>query len=213
MTPKHHSILIMIEKYRIQSLNKRNCKEAAVLRFEDQESGFLPSMGMKFYTELLKATCDSKWGFGIVCKDNNETTAGFICACIDLKKYYRDVIIRRGIILSFWAFLKLLRHPNLIIGLFQHLNNHTRGFYNDVKAEWLIMVVERNYRGTGIGKKLTSSLIYEYKKRGIKKFNSTVRSENKISCHIHEKFGFQFIGTFESHDEKMNRYRYNIFNG
>lgn len=204
---------IIMQKYRIQSLNKRDCKEAAALRFENEEWGFLPSMGMKFYTELLKATCDSKWGFGIVCKDNNETTAGFVCACIDINKYYREVIIKRGIILVFLAFLKLLRYPRLIIGSFQHLNNHTRGFYNDVKAEWLIMVVKRNYRGQGIGKKLTSSLISEYRKRGVKKFNSTVRTDNMISCHIHEKVGFQFIGRFESHDEKMNRYRYEIVNG
>lgn len=112
--------------------------------------------------------------------------------------------------MTFWASLELLRQPKLIWGLVQYLNYPGRVPCDHIKAEWLTLVIRREYRNKGIGKKLTALLIDEYMRRGVKQFKSTVPSNNKISCLIHDKFGFQLLGTFELHGERINVYVYNI---
>jgi len=71
------------------------------------------------------------------------------------------------------------------------------------------MVIRREYRSKGIGKRITISLIDEYRRRGVTQFKSTVPSNNKISCLIHDSFGFQLLGKFKLHGECMNIYAYN----
>jgi GNAT superfamily N-acetyltransferase len=200
----------MDEGFKFRTLKKEDCKEVARIRFEVQEMGFLPSMGIRFYTEILKGTCASKWGFGVVCTDSEERIAGFVCASIHLQKYYRDVILRRGVFLAFWAFLRVLRQSELLKGLLQYFGNPGRDPYSHVKAEWLTMVVGKDYRGKGLGRKLTLSVIDEYRRRGVEEFLSTVPSDNRISCSMHDKYGFELLGTFESHGIRLNVYRYSI---
>jgi len=200
----------MIEVFRVRPLKKEDCKETARIRFEAQEWGFLPSMGIAFFAELLKGTCESKWGFGIACVDSKERIVGFVYATTDLQKYYRNILLNRGIVLAFWAFLRLLRQPKLTWGLLQYFSYPGRIPCDHIKAEWLTLVVRREYRNKGIGKRLTLSLIDEYRRRGVKQFKSTVPSNNKISCLIHDRFGFQLLGTFELHGERINVYGYNI---
>ena len=198
----------MVEEFRFRSLKKTDCKEAAVMRFEAQEWGFLPSMGTSFLAELFKATCDSKWGFGIVCEDNKGRIAGFVYATTNLQNYYIDILLRRGTVLLFWAFLRLLRQPGLALGLLQYISYPGRVPYSHIKAEWLTMVIRREYRGKGIAKRITISLIDEYRRRGITQFKSTVPSNNRISCLIHDSFGFQLLGKFKLHGECINIYAY-----
>jgi len=201
--------MAMVEEFRIRKLRKEDCQEAAQIRFEVQEMDFLPSLGIRFYTEWLKGTCESKWGFGLVCTDSEERIAGFICASVHLPKYYRDIIFRRGIFLAFWSFLKVLRQPKLLLGLLEYLDVSEKAACSRVNAELITYVVGKNYRGRGLGNKLITSLIDEFRRRGVKEFLSTVSSDNIISCLIHEKNGFKLLGTFELHGQK-NLYKYSL---
>ena len=180
------------------------------MRLEAQEWGFLPSMGVEFYNEILKGTSESKWGFGTVCIDCEERILGFIYAATDLQKYYKDILLRRGIKLAFWALIRLLKQPKLIWGLLKYFRYPAIVPYNYIKAEWLTMVVRKESRNKGIAKKLTLSLIDEYRRRGVRQFRSTVASNNKIICMIHDRFGFQPLGTFELNGERINMYVYNL---
>lgn len=196
--------------FNIRSLKKKDCREVARIRFEIQEWGFLPSLGVNFLTELLKGTCESKWGLGIACLDKKGEIAGFVFATTDLKKYYRDILLRRGALMVFFAFLKLLQKPDLIHGIIQYLVYPDKMSRDTIKAEWLTMVVREEYRNKRIGNILTSSLIEEFRKRGIKQFKSTVASKNEISCRIHDRYGFKFMRTFKLHGEEINVYKYTI---
>lgn len=202
--------MIMSGEYRLRPLEKSDCKEAAAIRLDSMEWGFLPALGVGFYSELLKATCDSKFGFGIICEDKSERMAGFVCAATHLLKYQMEIIIRRGFFLVLRSLRKVVMEPQTASGLFQYLRYPQKMPCKKVKAEWLTMVVRKEYRGQGIGKKLTFSLIDEYEKRGIKQFISTVPSNNKISCAIHEDFGFRIWGTFNLHGDCLNIYVYDI---
>jgi L-amino acid N-acyltransferase YncA len=199
----------MDEEFKIRKLRNEDCKEAARIRFEVQEMDFLPSLGINFYIEWLKGTCESKWGFGLVCIDSEERIAGFVCASTHLQKYYRDIILRKGIFLAFWSSVRVLAQPRLLGGLLQYSGDSEKNSLSLVKAEWLTMVVAEKYRGKGLGKKLTTAVIEEYKKSGVEEFLSTVSSDNIISCSIHEKNGFELLGTFELHGRK-NLYKYSL---
>lgn len=200
----------MSEEFRFRPLKKADCREAAAIRLETKEWGFLPAMGEAFYTELLLATCESKYGFGIICEDQKEKIVGFVCASTNLQKYHLEIILRRGILLIFRAFISLSRQPRLVSGLIQYLSYPHKMPYKHINAEWLTMVVRKEYRDKGIGKKITSSLINEYRRRGVKQFKSTVPSNNRISCAIHKSFGFRFLGTFGLHGDYINIYVYNL---
>jgi ribosomal protein S18 acetylase RimI-like enzyme len=199
-----------IEGFNIRNLKKEDCKEAALIRFEEQKKGFLPAMGLKFYTEILKGTCGSKWGFGKVCINHNKKIIGFIFAATDLKKYYMNLLLRRGIFLSFFALLRVLRNPKLILGMIPYLLYSKRVPFGHIKAEWLTMMVRSEYRDRGVGKELTFSLTNEFRKRNVTRYKSTVPSNNIISCSLHEQFGFQLLGTFDLGGEMMNIYNYEI---
>lgn len=196
--------------FRFRPLEESDCKEAAAIRLNATEWGFLPVMGETFYCELLKATCKSKFGFGIICEDQDAKMAGFVCAATHIKKYQREIIIRRGMLLIFRALSRIFRQPQLISGLFQYLRYPQKMPCKDVNAEWLTMVIRKEFRGRGIGTNFTAALIEEYKKRGVKQFISTVPSNNEISCAIHKSFGFWFRGTFILNDNSMNIYVYDI---
>jgi GNAT superfamily N-acetyltransferase len=200
----------MIEEHRVRPLVKEDCRQASKIRFEAQEWGFLSSMGVEFYSKILEGTSESKWGFGIVCLDGEEKILGFVYGATDLHKYYRDILFRKGIRLACMAFMELLKQPHLIWGLLKYFTYPERIPYKNIKAEWLTMVVGKNYRNKGIAKKLTRALIDEYRRRGVTQFRSTVSSNNKITCMIHDKFKFQFIGTFKLMGERINIYRYNV---
>ena len=201
----------MTEEFRIRKLRKEDCQRVARIRFEVQEMDFLPSLGIRFYVEWLKGTCESKWSFGLVCinVDNEESIAGFLCASIDLQKYYRDIILRKGLFLAFWSAVRILVRPQLLSGLLQYSGDSRKNSLSPVKAELLTLVVAEKYRGKGLGNKLTLALIDEYRKRGVKEFLSTVSSDNIISCSIHEKNGFELLGTFDLHGKK-NLYKYSL---
>ena len=85
----------------------------------------------------MKGTCGSKWGFGKVCINNNKRIIGFIFAATDLKKYYINILLRRGIFLSFFALLRVLRNPKLILGMIPYLLYSKRVPFGYIKAEWL----------------------------------------------------------------------------
>jgi RimJ/RimL family protein N-acetyltransferase len=200
----------MFEEFRFRPLKIKDCRKVAAIRLEAKEWGFLPAMGEAFYTELMKATCESKYGFGIVCIDKKEEIAGFVCAAIHLQKYYLEIILRRGIILVFRALMRLIRQPKLIAGLIQYFRYPQKTPYKYIKAEWLTMIVKKEYRNMGIGKKITFELIEEYRRKGVIQFKSTVPSDNRISCAIHDQFGFKFLQTFELSGVNINIYIYNL---
>ena len=194
--------------YKIRLLEKKDCEKAARLRITAQEWGFLPAMGLQFQIEILKGTSESKWGFGIVCIEENEKIIGMVYAATNLQKFYKSIFLRRGAKLSLIAILKLVQNPKLLIGIIQYFIYPQKVPFKHIKAEWLSMVVDSEYREKGIGKKLTLALIDEYNKRKITQFKSTVSNKNTITCGLHEKIGFEFLGNFSLCDEQIRIYKY-----
>lgn len=195
--------------FRIELLKEEQCEEAASVRFEERELSFLPSLGVNFLIEVLKSTAKSKWGFGLVCLEG-EKLVGLSLVATDLKKYYLDILFRRGIFLAFWGLMELVKNKNLIKRTFDYFLFPIKIPYHDIKAQWLTLIIKKEYRNKGIGRKLTLSLIEEFKRRNVKKFKSTVFLYNKVSRLMHHKYGFKSLGTFQFDKEQLELYIYNI---
>jgi GNAT superfamily N-acetyltransferase len=167
-------------------------------------------MGLSFQTEILKGTCESKWGFGLICVGEKEEILGVVYAATNLTRYYRSIFLRRGPMLAWWALLRILKRPKLLHGLVQYFVYPAMLPFKEIEAEWLTMVVDREHRNRGIAKALMASLIEEYRKRTIKKFRSTVAIRNTITCRLHDKFGFTLLGTFPLCGDRINIYKYEL---
>jgi len=194
----------------ICSLRKEDCTDAAELRFEADEWGLLPLLGKGFFAEILRATCDSKWGFGMVCVNTERRIAALIVASLDIQKYYYDIIMRRGPMLAFKGLIELMRNPKLVYTLYGYFNYSGNVPQHGIPAEWLTLVVRKQYRGRRLGQMMTQALIQEYRKRGVKRFRSTVNSANIVSCHLHDISGFHLLETVSILGQSLNVYKYDI---
>ena len=67
------------------------------------------------------------------------------------------------------------------------------------------LYVKEKYQGQGIGKKLMESLIIEGKKVGLHTIIARITQGNKLSIHLHEKFGFEHIGIMKEVGQKFGK--------
>ncbi len=196
--------------FEIRNLSQSDCKEVTSIRFGALDWGILPLLGEGFYEEILKGTCETKWGFGKVCVEENGGIAGFIVASTDIGRYYNDIFMRRGLYLMIKGGFGLIKNYRRLGDLMGYLNYSGKIPTHGIPAEWLTMVVNDKYRGMGLANLLTGALIDEYKKRGIAEFRSTLDSRNVKSCSLHEKFGFLLLEQVSLLGQIMNVYKYQI---
>lgn len=64
------------------------------------------------------------------------------------------------------------------------------------------IVIDETYRGRGLGKKLTETLLLEGEKSGIRAFTLEVRAGNERAIHIYEQLGFVQEGIRRNFYEK-----------
>lgn len=64
------------------------------------------------------------------------------------------------------------------------------------------IVIDETYRGRGLGKKLTETLLLEGEKNGIRAFTLEVRAGNERAIHIYEQLGFVQEGIRRNFYEK-----------
>ena len=75
--------------------------------------------------------------------------------------------------------------------------------YSDT-AEISLYVTEK-YQGKGIGKKLMVSIINEGRKSGLHAIIARITQGNKLSIHLHEKFGFKHVGIMKEVGQKFGK--------
>ena len=67
------------------------------------------------------------------------------------------------------------------------------------------LYVKEKYQGRGIGKKLMESIIIEGKKVGLHAIIARITEGNKLSIHLHDKFGFEHIGVMKEVGKKFGK--------
>lgn len=70
----------------------------------------------------------------------------------------------------------------------------------------LSIYVDRNYRRNGVATSLMQAILEEARNRSdIHSIISVITSENTVSIHLHERFGFTYCGTMKEMGRKFGR--------
>jgi len=67
------------------------------------------------------------------------------------------------------------------------------------------LYVKEKYQGKGIGKKLMESILKEGEKVGLHAIIARITQGNKLSVHLHKKFGFKHIGVMKEVGQKFGK--------
>ncbi|MFP4661859.1 MAG: N-acetyltransferase family protein [Halanaerobiales bacterium] len=70
----------------------------------------------------------------------------------------------------------------------------------------LSIYIDEGQRGKGIGNKLMCSIIDHVRKTDCHTIISRIAGENEVSIYLHEKYGFELIGTMKEVGYKFGRY-------
>ena len=74
------------------------------------------------------------------------------------------------------------------------------GTYKDDRKEWNVMAIytKKEFRGLGLGKKLMSGILNEFKKIGVKKVFLAVNTHQIAAIALYKKFDFKVINTIKN---------------
>lgn len=70
----------------------------------------------------------------------------------------------------------------------------------------LSIYIDPTYQGKGIGKELMKRSLLKAEEEGYKTVLSLITSENEKSIKLHEKYGFELVGTMKKVGFKFNRW-------
>ena len=102
------------------------------------------------------------------------------------KKYFKDNIVKKN------GFVDVAEYNNKIIGylvgnLSERLSHRKAAKY----AELENMIIEKKFRGKGIGRKLTKDFISWCKKNKVNYISVTASAKNKDAISLYKKSGFK----------------------
>lgn len=174
--------------------------EIANIHKQEISDGFLATFSNNFLVLLYKTIATSKYSFLYVYK-NNDNVLGFICGCTDTQRLYLDFIKRTGFKTVLYIIPKLFS-PKTIVKIFETLVYPNREVNRDLpESEILNFCVSGRTQGKGIGKKLFSSLIEEFKSLGISEIK-IVTGQNQVSAQrFYEKIGARKVADIQIHKE------------
>lgn len=167
--------------------------------------GFLPELGKQFLEKFYSISLTIDEIFLFVVKENGQIV-GFVSGISNPKGLYKK-IIRKDMVGFSWIFLKyFLKHPTNIIKLVKIL---LYPGFSESTPELLSIAVSRQHQMKGIGRKLFTQTVDEFKSRGFDEFKISVY-ERLAANGFYKKIGCQKIQTFPFLGESMNYYMYKI---
>jgi len=188
----------------IKKLTSQDINQVAKLH-RRQLPGFLSELGEEFLGKFYKVSLGIPEIFTLVEKRNGQMIA-FACCAESAKDLYGKIIFRD--ILSFgMIFLRyFITHIKDSVKLVKTLSYP--GFRDDI-PELLTIAVKKEHQGKGIGRKLFTAAVEEFRKRGVEKFQISVYDRLPANK-FYQKIGCKFERSFDFLGEKMNYYSYKI---
>ena len=71
--------------------------------------------------------------------------------------------------------------------------------------------VEEGYRGRGVGRRLLEALLDEARRDGVHAVIAVIEAENAVSIRLHERLGFELIGTGREVGFKFGRWLDSVY--
>ena len=168
-------------------------------------TGFLSSLGQRFLRQLYIAIPRCRSGFGFVCQEADGQIVGFIACAESVGAVYKQAIFKRGL----WMALPILRYlvrPSVVRRVFETLRYPGETGDELPAAEVLSIVVGRQARGKGIGKRLMDAAFDEFRLRGVKQVKVAVGADNDQANAFYQRCGYHLALTRQHHGLPMNIY-------
>ena len=188
----------------IRQLTASDAKAVSRIHRESIAAGFISGLPARFTEVLYEEISKSKHAFGLVAEDDFKIL-GFICCVLDVKKLFRHLLLRKGVLLA----LPLIRYF-FDLGVIKKLINnvfYSSKFAEDLpRAEILSVAISDEARGRGVGKALMENAIEKFKVRGIYRVKALTDSQNNASNAYYQKCGFALFDKVKRHKNYSNVY-------
>lgn len=215
----------------ILPLNELHVPEVARIHCQALAGDFLPSLGERFLRIFYHKVLDNNLGFGFVAYETEakgSTTQylpnvqGFILGSYDTSVLFRNVIKTSVFSLCFSALPAIFRHPKLIFNALETFFYPSKEGDIVEKAELLVIAIDQNYRGIGLGKRLVQALnqafltgtMKESSQEGnpkkISSYKVTVLERNQNANAFYQALGFTRASQFRLYGLNWNVYTYSL---
>jgi ribosomal protein S18 acetylase RimI-like enzyme len=215
----------------ILPLNKSHIPEVARVHSLALAGDFLPSLGELFLRVFYRTVIDNNLGFGFVAIEDeprgelakySSGVRGFILGSYNTSDLFRKVIRRSAFQLGFSAIPAVLRHPKLIFKALETFSYPGREGVVEEKTELLVIAIDQNHRGAGLGKKLVNALNQafldsrgnESKGEGnlprVSSYKLTVLESNQNANAFYLALGFKKAGQFRLYGQNWNVYIFRL---
>jgi ribosomal protein S18 acetylase RimI-like enzyme len=159
--------------------------------------GFLVQLGRPFLQRLYGRVVRSQRAFAVVVVDGTDVR-GFAAATEDTGAFYREFLLRDGLVAGAVALPRVVRAPRSV---YETLRYGVRDHGDLPAAELLASAVDYEARGRGFGGQLANAVVDELARRGVASARVVTATDNVAAIRAYERGGFHRKGTDRVHRE------------
>lgn len=156
-----------------------------------------------YYDTLAKS--DVACGYVAI---EHDRVLGFVCGVWDFAQLHSSLLKRKLPSLLLWNMLRILSIRQFSKQLLRTLDSQNRNRHSPAEYELRPIVVDTQFRGTGVAKLLVDRLIVDAAERGFEQLFLHTEEDNISANAFYHKLGFQLIS--KSCIGKINYLRYEI---
>lgn len=176
----------------VKRLTSKDCLAIAKIHTSSLAGDFLPSLGFNFLETFYDGVIGKGgvYGFGVF-KDGR--IRGFVVGTRDSSKFFSLALRSNFVKLSFLLLIKLVKKPSLVRNVVETFLYPKKDA--GPKAELVVIAVDKDYQGKGVGKLLIEALESAFRKKGVKHYKLTVHADKK-AVGFYEHLGYSRISKF-----------------
>ena len=185
----------------IRKLCREDISKVCELHLNGFENSFFCLLGMDFLRELYVGIYASEDALSYVFEDDDRVL-GFVSGAVNPDRFFKKLVIRRFIQFSLIVVKKALLNPKIVVYSLQTLS-YPGKVQVPADCEVLAIAVDEKNRGKGIGSRLLSQLLKDFKGKTVK---VVVDEDNKAGNNLYVANGFEKKKTFGMYAKKINVY-------
>ncbi|MEY2461186.1 MAG: hypothetical protein QOG30_3016 [Acidimicrobiaceae bacterium] len=173
-----------------------DARRAGQLHASSITEGFLPRLGDRFLERLYRCVVKDDHSFLLVAENSDGDVVGMIAGTEDVHALYRRFLRRDGLRAAISAAPRVLRNLRAVLETLRYGGASTADL---PAAELLAVAVDREARGTGLGRELVDALSAEFARRGTSSSKVVVGAANDTALHLYRGCGYHDAGAVEVH--------------
>ena len=171
---------------------------------------FLPSLGIGFLRVFYEGALDQGVGFGLVHLEEDRPR-GFVFGSADTRALFKRVMLSRMLALGLAAIPTVLQRPLLLRNVAETFLYPSKEGQSPHQAELVVIGVDAELRGRGIGQALVGELNRVLRAQGVQAYKVTVLQSNPGANRFYQRLGFQFSFEFTLYRKKWNLYTHELW--